>query len=73
MALNEHQRADLEERIRNDIRGIRSIYRTVGDALYGEPVDRLVARVLASVDAVLGNGFDDSDFKKEPTKRRRKR
>jgi Lar family restriction alleviation protein len=46
-------RQALAERIRNDIANIGSIYGTVGAALWEEPVESLVGRILASVESTL--------------------
>lgn len=48
-------RQALADRIRKDIANIGCIYGTVGAALWEEPVERLVGRILASVEATLPN------------------
>jgi len=59
VGLNAVVRQALAERIRKDIANIGSIYGTVGAALWDEPVERLVGRILASVEATLPNMTPD--------------
>jgi hypothetical protein len=53
-------RQALADRIRQDIANIGCIYGTVGAALWDEPVERLVGRFLASVEATLPNAEAES-------------
>lgn len=48
-------RQALAERIRKDIANIGCIYGTVGAALWEEPEERLVGRILVSVEVTLPN------------------
>ena len=48
-------RQRLVDAIKRDIRNIGCIYRSVGDALYDEPVNRLAERIASTVERELPN------------------
>jgi len=48
--MTQAEKQELVEAIKRDIRNIGCIYRSVGDALYDEPVQRLAERIANTVE-----------------------